>query len=160
MKAERDSVVLLHYDLLDEHGQSRETSREGAGLAVLVGHQNIIDGVDSALIGRQAGEQFKLTVPPESGYGLRQDDAVRRVSRKHVASKGKPKVGDRVSVRTERGHRAVTVHKVGRTVIDVDTNHPYAGDTLYFDIEILQVRKAESEELTHGHVHGDRKSVV
>ena len=53
------------------------------------------------------------------------------------------------------GPRAVTVIKVGATVVDVDLNHPMAGKSLQFDVEIVDVREASQEEIDHGHVHGD-----
>jgi len=59
-----------------------------------------------------------------------------------------------VQLSTSEGHRPVTITKVGRHSADVDTNHPLAGQALTFDIEIVEVRAASSEELSHGHAHG------
>jgi FKBP-type peptidyl-prolyl cis-trans isomerase SlyD len=56
---------------------------------------------------------------------------------------------------TEAGPRPMTVRKVGISVVDVDLNHPMAGKTLSFDVEIIDVREATSEEKEHGHVHGE-----
>jgi len=58
------------------------------------------------------------------------------------------------SVHTDQGERQVTIVKVGRFMADVDTNHPFAGKTLHFDVEILDVRAATADELDHGHAHG------
>ena len=60
----------------------------------------------------------------------------------------------RLPVHTDQGERQVTIVKVGRFMADVDTNHPFAGKTLHFDVEILDVRAATAEELDHGHAHG------
>ena len=154
MKAERDTVVLFHYVLSDEQGESIESSRDGDGVAVLIGHRNVIPGVEAALSGKEAGEKFQTTVPPALGYGLRRGDLKERLSKKHIVGKRKPKVGEAVTVRTKSGLRDVIVSKVGNSVVDVDLNHPMAGRTLVFDIEILEVREANSEELAHRHVHG------
>ena len=62
--------------------------------------------------------------------------------------------GAPVMLRTEQGMVHGTVKKVGRTVVDVDMNHPYAGQNLAFRIEVIEVREAEAEEIAHGHVHG------
>ena len=155
MKAERDRVVLFHYDLSDEQGESIESSRDGDGVAVLIGHHNMIPGVETALSGKEAGEKFQTTVPPALGYGLRREDLNERLSKKHIVGKRKPKVGEAITVRTKSGLRDGIVAKVGSSVVDVDLNHPMAGRTLVFDIEILDVRMANPEELAHGHVHGD-----
>ncbi|MBS0230955.1 MAG: peptidylprolyl isomerase, partial [Proteobacteria bacterium] len=63
--------------------------------------------------------------------------------------------GMQVVLQTNFGPRAVTVEKVGMSVVDVDLNHPMAGKDLEFDIEIVEVREASEEELAHGHVHGE-----
>ena len=147
MKAARDCVVLFHYKLSDQGGELIESSREGEGVAVLLGHRNVIPGVESALSGKEVGESFQTTVPPTLGYGLRREDLKERLSKKHIVSKRKPKVGEPISIRTKSGIRDVIVSKVGGSVVDVDMNHPMAGRTLVFDIEVL-------EELAHGHVHG------
>ena len=153
MKARRDHVVVFHYELSDESGSHLESSRGAAAVAVLVGHRNVIRGVDSALVGREAGERFKITVPPEQGYGRRRKGWTERVSKKYVAGSRKPKAGDIVWLETRDGRREVTVLKVGGSVVDIDLNHPMAGKTLSFDIEVLEVREAMPVELDHGHVH-------
>ena len=153
MKAQRAHVVLFHYDLSDESGHHLESSRGEDAVAVLVGHGNVVRGVDSALVGRDAGERFQITVPPELGYGRRRKDWTERVSKKYLSGSRKPKVGQTVLLETRDGRREATVLKVGGSVVDVDLNHPMAGETLCFDIEILEVREAAPEELDHGHVH-------
>ena len=60
-----------------------------------------------------------------------------------------------VGVQTGQGARQVTVLKVGKFNVDVDTNHPLAGRALTFAIEVLEVRTASEEEIAHGHAHGD-----
>lgn len=59
-----------------------------------------------------------------------------------------------VQINTNHGPRDVTVVKAGLKTIDVDTNHPLAGRTLNFEIEVLDVRDATAEEIAHGHAHG------
>ena len=151
---ERDRVVLFHYDLADAQGQPLESSRGGSPVAIVHGHGNVIVGVERALEGHRAGERLSVTVPPEDGYGPRREDAVQRISKKHIQGPRKLRPGMRVGVQTEHGVRPVTVVKVGSSVVDVDLNHPMAGMTLRFEIEVLEVRAAEPEEIAHGHVHG------
>jgi len=154
MIVERDRVVRFHFTLCDEGGTAIESSRDRDPAAVLHGHRNVIPGVDEALAGRAAGDRFRVTVPPEQGYGPRLEGHGERVPRKRIHGSKQLQPGDPVVIRTLDGPREVTVLKVGRTVVDVDLNHPLAGRTLQFDIEILEVREALPEEIAHGHVHG------
>tara|TARA_B110001469_G_C9451304_1_gene227944 strand:- start:400 stop:630 length:231 start_codon:yes stop_codon:yes gene_type:complete len=68
--------------------------------------------------------------------------------------KVKPKVGMAVSIQTDGGIRQGVVIKIGKFNVDLDTNHPLAGKTVIFDIEIVDVREATQEEIDHGHAHG------
>ena len=149
-----ETVVTFHYTLRDEAGSAMETSRGGDPAAYLHGANNIIPGLETAMTGRVAGDVFSTTVNPENAYGLHNPDAVQRVPIKHLAFKGKLRPGAVVQLSTSDGMRTVTVAKAGRHTADIDTNHPLAGKTLVFDIEVMETRSATAEELAHGHVHG------
>ena len=149
-----ESVVSFHYTLRDDSGKELETSRGGDPATYLHGANNIIPGLESAMAGKTDGDTFSATVSPEDGYGLRNPDREQRVPIKHLSFKGKLRAGDVVQLSTSDGMRTVTVVKPGRHTADIDTNHPLAGQTLVFDIEILETRSASAEELSHGHVHG------
>jgi len=149
-----NSVVYFHYTLRDEAGEQLETSRDGEPSASLHGAGNIIPGLEAAMEGKAAGDVFTATVTPEEAYGPRQADRIQRVPVKHLLFRGKLRPGMTVQLNTGEGRLPVTVVKVGRHTADVDTNHPLAGQTLTFDIEIMEVRAATAEETAHGHVHG------
>lgn len=156
MKAGKDTVVRIHYTVSDAAGAAIESSRErGEPIAVLLGHGGLIAGVERALEGHAAGERFSVTVAPEEAYGPRREDAVQRVPKKYFqrAERLKPGMTTALALK-EGGQQAVTVRKVGMTTVDVDTNHPLAGKNLSFDIEVIEVREAQPEELAHGHAHG------
>ncbi|MCE2944929.1 MAG: peptidylprolyl isomerase [Lysobacteraceae bacterium] len=154
MNIEKDHVVRLHYSVSEAGGEAIETSRDREPLAVLIGHQTIIPGLEEALLGRAAGDRFEATVAPEKAYGERREGLVQRIPRKHLKDH-RLVVGATVVVPTQMGPRPVTVQKVGLSVVDVDLNHPMAGKTLVFDVEVLDVREATAEEKDHGHVHGE-----
>lgn len=155
MQVAKDRVVRFHYALSDEDGTPIENSGGNAPLAVLWGHGGLIAGVERALEGRAAGDRFEIRVSPEEGYGERRPELVQRLPKKYFSQPAKLKPGMVTQLDTERGPRAVTVLKVGMSVIDVDGNHPLAGRTLHFAIEVVDVREASREEIDHGHVHGD-----
>lgn len=147
-------VASFHYTLSNEQGEQIESSRERQPMSYLHGARNIIPGLEKALTGKAAGEQFQVTIPPEEAYGERRADQVQRVPAKHFRDARQLKPGRLVSIQTRRGPVQATVVKVGRFNIDVDTNHPLAGQTLTFDVEVVGVRDATAEEIAHGHVHG------
>lgn len=154
MQVESDRVVRFHYEICDTSGTCVETSRASEPVAALYGRGNLVPGVEQALLGRTAGDRFEVRVSPENGYGERREGQVRRVQKKHLDNPKLLRPGNPVVLRTEQGMVHGTVVKVGRTVVDVNLNHPFAGQTLAFRIEVVEVREAEPEEIAHGHVHG------
>ena len=154
MKIEDNSVVRFHYTVSEPGNGQLETSRNVEPLSVLVGHGAIIPGLEAAMRGHEAGDSFEVTVSSDQGYGERREGLVQRVPRKHFKG-AKLAPGMQVVLPTDQGQRAMTVKKVGISVVDVDLNHPMAGKTLDFAVEILEVREASSEEISHRHVHGD-----
>lgn len=156
MSIAANSVVSLHYSLSSEEGTEIENSRQsGAPIQVLIGHGGIIPGLERALLGRDAGDAFDVVVAPADAYGERREGNVQRVPKKYFRDGAKLRPGMATVLATkEGGQRTVVVIKVGSSVIDVDLNHPLAGLTLTFKIEIVAVREASEEEIAHGHVHG------
>lgn len=154
MQAEQDKVVYFHYSVSDLDGTEIENSRRGEPMAFLFGHGNIIPGLEQALRGHVAGDQVQAVLEPEQAYGVRREDATQRVPKKYFAEAAKLKPGMTTVLRTDHGTRSVMVVKIGSSVVDVDLNHPLAGKTLSFDVEITDVREATPEEISHGHVHG------
>ncbi len=152
MKIERDTVVLFHYQLKDTEGTELENSTDKEPVAYLHGHNVMVPGLEAELATKEAGDTLSVTL--EEPYGPYLTDNIQRIPIKHLATKKKPIVGKATTVNSNNGPREVMVVKVGRFNIDVDTNHPYAGKTLTYDIEIIDVRNATDEELQHGHAHG------
>lgn len=154
MQITKDTVVQFHYRLTNEKGDLIESSEGNAPTAYLHGHRNVITGIEAAMEGKQAGETFSTTITPENAYGPHNPNAVHRVPVKHLSGAKRWRPGMIATVHTEQGQRKVRVVKVGKFMADVDTNHPLAGQTLTFDIEVVDVREATPEEVTHGHAHG------
>jgi FKBP-type peptidyl-prolyl cis-trans isomerase SlyD len=149
-----DSVVSFHYKLRDDTGAFNESSEEGSPVVYMHGRSNIVPGLEKELTGRKSGDKLTATVTPDEGYGQRNENAVQRVPLKHLATRGPISVGQMVVVNTRDGGRQARVLKVGHFNVDLDLNHPLAGRTLTFDIEIVDVRAATEQELAHGHAHG------
>jgi len=155
MKIDKDSVVSFRYRLRDAAGHDLGSSDAGDPVTYLHGHGSLIPGLEAGLRGRAAGERATVTVPPDQGYGPRHDAPLQRIPIKRLLGHGKrPQPGQVVAVQAADGTRQVTVVKVGKFNVDVDTNHPLAGRVLEFDVEVIEVRAATPEELAHGHAHG------
>ena len=154
MNIEKNKVVSFHYALSTE-GQQLESSRQGDPMSYLHGAGNIIPGLEKNMEGRQPGDRFEVTVPPEEAYGQRQQNLVTRLPAKRLGvPTSKLKRGMMLRVQTRQGPQMVRVLKAGRFMVDLDANHPMAGLTLTFDVEITDVRDATDDELSHGHAHG------
>lgn len=155
MQVADNTVVTFHYRLWEKEGEILESSYDdGQPVAWLVGSHGMLSGLARALPGKQAGDSFEVCLEPADAYGPRQEHAEQRVPIKHIVGAKRLKPGMVVQVNTSNGLREVTVMKVGKFNVDVDTNHPFAGKTLHFALEIEAVREASAEEQAHGHAHG------
>ena len=154
MNIEKDRVVLFHYTVAEQGQEPLESSEGRDPLAILFGHNNIIPGLEKAMEGKAAGDKFEVDVAAADAYGERREGMTQRVPKKHFEG-AKLVPGMQAVLPTNFGPRAVTIQKVGMSVVDVDLNHPMAGKDLHFDVEIVDVREASPEEIEHGHVHGE-----
>lgn len=150
---EDGQVVSIHYKLTNDSGEVIDSSEGGDPLTYLHGHRNIVPGLERELTGKSVGDQFEAVVPPELGYGIRDDAKVSTVPRAEIAIEDL-KEGTKLQANTPEGPAVFTVAKITETEITLDANHPLADVTLNFAIEVTGVRPAEQVELDHGHVHG------
>ncbi|HEX8523653.1 MAG TPA: peptidylprolyl isomerase [Tepidisphaeraceae bacterium] len=154
MNVAKDKIVSIDYTLTGDGGQVLDSSSGRAPLAYLHGAGNIIPGLEQALEGKNSGDQLNVSIPPEQGYGTRDENLVQAVPR--TAFQGAPelKAGMQFQANTNMGPRLLTIVDVRPDQVMVDANHPLAGQTLNFDVKVVEVRDATAEELSHGHPHG------
>jgi FKBP-type peptidyl-prolyl cis-trans isomerase SlyD len=149
-----NKVVNIHYTLTNNDGEVLDSSKGRPPLAYIHGIGNIIPGLESALEGRSVGDKFQVTVAPEDAYGLRNDDLVQTVPREAFEGVNEILPGMQFQAQSPEGVQLVTVIGVDEEGVTLDGNHPMAGVTLNFDVEVAEIRDATEEELDHGHVHG------
>jgi FKBP-type peptidyl-prolyl cis-trans isomerase SlyD len=154
MQIATNSVVSFHYTLRDETGEQLESSQGGHPMTYLHGQDALLKGLEDALAGKKQGDSFTVTLAPELAFGELRADSELRVPLSQLRGAKKWEPGMQAVIQTQHGHQQVTVLKVGHTMATVDTNHPMAGKTLVFNVEVVEVRAASPEELSHGHVHG------
>jgi len=151
-----DWVVSMHYTLhLDD--QIIDSSDGQEPLEFLQGHGQIISGLEQALYSLTVGDEKKVVVAPADGYGDVDPDAFQRVPRDIFPANMELALGMGLRMRDAETDDVVAAHVAELTDDDVllDLNHPLAGKTLHFQVKIVGLRPATSEELQHGHVHGD-----
>lgn len=153
MKITKDAVVSLEYKLEDDAGKVLDASRE-TPLYYLHGHHNIVAGLEQALEGKRAGDEVRVTVPPDQGYGVRDESQVFEVDKAQLGDGFRAERGTKLTMTIQGQKRPATVTKVKLRSVVVDANHPLADLTLHFDVRVKDVRKATKEELAHGHAHG------
>ena len=153
MKIAGDMTVSMHYTLTDDSGAVLDSSKGAGPLVYLHGHGNIIPGLEKALEGAAVGFKSKVTVAPAEAYGEINSDAIFEAPRKHFPDDMKLKPGVKVQADGEHGPVTLTVVRLTDTGVILDANHPLAGKTLHFNVEVTEVRPATSEELEHGHAH-------
>lgn len=151
MQITKNKVASIHYTLRDDEGTVIDSSEGRDPLAYLHGAGNLIPGMEEGLEGKSQGEKLNLKIEPEKGYGEKDENLIQTVPRSAFGEQ-EVKTGMRFS--TNQGG-VVTVTDVSPESITVDGNHPLAGVPLNFDVEIVEVRNATDEEISHGHVHGE-----
>ena len=154
MEITADRVVTIHYTLKDDSGAVLDSSAGAEPLAYIQGHGNLVSGLEKALEGKQEGSTLKVVVAPAEGYGTHDAALIQRVPKRSLQGGGAIQKGMQFHARTDGGMRLFTVTAVIGDMVTLDGNHPLADKTLHFDVEVVGVRAASTEELEHGHVHG------
>lgn len=154
MKIAKNKVVNIHYTLTNDEGQVMDSSRQGQPLAYIHGIGNLIPGLENELEGKSTGDQLKAVIKPEDAYGEWDPEQQHIVPKSGFQGDEELTVGMRVQVNAGGQQAIAMVTQIENENVTLDLNHPLAGLTLHFDVEIMGVRDAEAEELAHGHVHG------
>jgi len=150
MQISQHKVASIHYTLTDNDGKVLDSSAGREPLHYLHGAGNLIAGMEEGLQGKVKGDKFNLKVAPEKGYGPKDEKLQQQVPR---SAFGDQPIEVGMQFQTSKG-QVVTVTKLGLESITVDGNHPLAGVELNFAVEVVDVRNATTEEISHGHVHG------
>jgi len=154
MKIEKNKVVSINYTLTDNKGITLDTSAGREPLKFIHGIGHIIVGLEEALEGKIKGDKLNVAIAPEKGYGLKNEEMIQKIPRNQFDASQPIEPGMQFNAQAEEGRMiVVTVTKVEDDFITIDANHPLAGETLNFDVEIIEIREASPEELSHGHVH-------
>jgi len=154
MNIQEKSVVSILYKLTDDKGMVLDQSQEDP-LSYIHGIGSLIPGLEKELLGKASGDKLQVSVAPEEGYGPHMPQLIQKLPRDTFQGVETIEVGMEFQASNENGETMIVrVEEVGDDEITINGNHPLAGMTLNFDVEVVEVREASDEELEHGHVHG------
>jgi len=150
------TVVGINYVLKNSKGEELDKSDEKNPLIYLHGTKQIVPGLEKELGGLKVGDKKDVSVQPDQGYGEIDAKLHIKTERSFFPKDTKLEAGMEFSADTEEGkQQRFTVIKLEGDKVFLDGNHPLAGQTLNFAVEVVSVRDATAEELAHGHAHGE-----
>ncbi|MBL1075910.1 peptidylprolyl isomerase [Nocardia sp. 2] len=156
MQIGTDKVVSIEYTLTDDAEEVVDTSVGEEPLVYLHGAENIVPGLEVALEGKSVGDELKVTIEPEDGYGEYLEELVSVVERAMFEEIDELEPGMQFEAEAPDGEtQIVTVVEVDGDDVTIDGNHPLAGQRLHFQVKVVDIREATADELAHGHPHGD-----
>lgn len=152
MSITKNSYVTIEYTLKDEKGEILDSSKEMGPLEYVQGFGMIISGLETAMMGHNAGDEFSVDVEPKDAYGEYDESLIFTVDRKQFPSNVQVEVG--MEFETEGAHgRSVRVIDIEGDTIKIDANHQLAGEKLHFDIKVLSTRMATDGEIAQFFSH-------
>ena len=154
MNIAANTVVSIDYTLRNDAGDVLDQSSPEAPLSYLHGHNNVISGLEHALLGKAKADRLEASIAPAEAYGEYDATLVQAVPRAMFQGVDDIDVGMQFQTQMDGGVQVVTVKEVNDDTVTIDGNHALAGQTLHFDVTVKGVREASQEELDHGHVHG------
>ncbi len=154
MNITKNSVVTMHYTLKNDEGTTLDSSIGKQPLVYIQGMGNLIPGLENALEGKIKGDKVNVRIEAKDAYGEKQEDYIQAVPRTEFENAADIEVGMQFQVSAGDQPMIVTVIEVKENEVILDGNHPLAGVPLNFDVEVMDLRAATDEEISHRHVHG------
>ncbi len=148
MKIENDKYVEINYTLKDGSGKVLDSTDGNEPLAFIFGKSSLLPGLEAALEGKIKGNKTNVVIEPEDAYGQRDDSLIQVIEASQFENPNEIEPGMQFSAEDDHGPILLTVLKVDEEGVMVDGNHPLAGITMDFDVEVCEVRDATEEELT------------
>ena len=132
--------VRVHYTGSLENGDEFDSSRNREPLEFVIGEGSVIPGFEEGVVDMAVGESKKISILPENGYGERNEELVAEVMKSDIPAYIKPSPGMRLRIKTpDGGVMDVIIADVGEDTVTLDGNHPLAGQTLLFDVELIEI---------------------
>ena len=148
------SVVEINYNLTNNLNEQLDSTNGQKPLSYIQGKNNVIPGLEKALMGKKVGDQVKATINPEEGYGHINEELIFSVPKAQFGDDvANLKLGMQFEIGVGKDQVLIaTVVEIKENEVVLDGNHPLAGEVLNFDVEVVSIRKATEEELKKGHL--------
>ena len=154
MQINDSCVVSIHYSLNNSEGDTIDKTADSTPFDYLHGKNNIVLGLEAELTGKSVGDSLKVTVTPENGYGLVNQELIQEVPRSAFNNIGSIEIGMRFQTEDDNGqNQLVSITDIKEDTVTVNGNHPLAGETLIFDVRVEGIRRATEEELECGQIN-------
>ncbi len=155
MNISKNHAVSFHFTLTNSDGEVLDSSKGAGPLIYLHGAENLLPKLEEALAGKAVSDKFTATIAPKDAYGEVNPDMIKRMPRQMFDSfEGGIKVGMEIEAKGPNGEvQHVVIQDISDEGVLVNSNHPFAGQTLIFDIEIDSIREATEDEIKHRHIH-------
>ncbi|WP_455369925.1 FKBP-type peptidyl-prolyl cis-trans isomerase [[Eubacterium] cellulosolvens] len=141
MSSKNGDKITIHFTVKTEDGQIVESSNENEPQTFQVGDRNLLPGLNKALLGLKKGDKKTITIPPNQGFGERKEDLLREASKTIIKGDVKGTEGEVVELSSKDGERYLaTIQEVKKDTIVLDLNHPLAGETLTFEIQVVDIK--------------------
>jgi FKBP-type peptidyl-prolyl cis-trans isomerase SlyD len=154
MQITNNTAVTIHYTLTSDNGEEIDTTRGNEPLVYLHGNGSIIIGLEKALTNKNTGDKFNVRIEAADAYGEFSEDMIQVISREMFDGIDNLEVGMQFNAAVNSGTSIITITKIDGKDVTIDGNHPLAGQALNFDVEVVNVRLATKDEISHGHIHG------
>ncbi len=155
MNITTNKIASLAYTLKNDDGEILDKADENNPFLYMHGTGGIIKGLENALNEKSVNDSFSLIFAPDEAYGERDEKLTESVPR--TMFEGIPDeemvAGAQFHAQTEQGTQVIVIADVDGDTVKIDANHPLAGQTLHFDVAVLDIRDATEEEIAHGHPH-------
>lgn len=146
LQVTKGDLVQVHYTGKLSDGEEFDSSRGEAPLKVEIGAGQLIQGFEDGLMGMSIGESKTVIIPPDQAYGLRHEEMVRAVTLDQLPDGLEVQEGMVLESSDQQGHRVeLRVTEIDGDKVVLDMNHPLAGETLTFDIEVVEIIKNTDE---------------
>ena len=141
-EAEVGDLVSVHYTGKLKNGEVFDSSKERDPLEFTVGNKEMLAGFEDGVVGMKPGESKSVTLEPENAFGGRREDLLLKLPKKEFPQNITPSVGLQLRLSNAEGNEmTVVITEVGEDSVTLDGNHPLSGQTVIFDIELLEVKE-------------------
>jgi len=155
MALQANKVVTFNYTLKDENGEMLDSTEKDGPFSFITGNMQVLPGLEEALGSMIIGSKKNIKLAAADAYGEYDENAIQKLNRGMFPEEAELEIGRTYFAHSPEGqHLQFVITKVENDDVTVNFNHPLAGRELEFDVELLDVRDATPEEVSHGHVHG------